>query len=1768
MSGTLVVIDTQVSDYETLLAGLAGDVEVLLLDPDRDGVQQIADHVAGRAELDAIHILSHGTPGTLYLGRSVLNLESLNTYGPLWQGIGSALSDTGDILLYGCNVAQGEVGQQFIQALASHTGADVAASTNLTGAIPLGGDWLLETQTGPIQSSPLASPSYQSALLINTAPAFGTGDGMVTTDFGATEYGYSLVVQSDGKIVVVGKSDISGNDNFAAARYAADGHLDSAFDSDGKVVTAVGALPDVASSVALQSDGKILAAGYSHNGSNTDFALVRYNTNGSLDTGFSGDGITTTGLGSSHDSGMCVAVQADGKILVAGHTYTGSYSDFGLVRFSSNGSLDSSFSGDGKVTTSFDMSNDFVGGLVVQTDGKIIVAGTASIGNVYDFALARYNSDGSLDTSFDGDGKVTTDFGFGSELGSAIALQSDGKIVVAGWTGSGDFAIARYSPDGSLDTTFDGDGKVTSDLGGSEVGTGIAIQSDGKVIVSGSSGGQFALARYNSNGSLDATFDGDGKVVTAFGGGDTEVAVQPDGKIVVVGTVTGSDIALARYNADGSLDLSFDSTIGLDGTASYLENGSPVVLDSMVAVTDPELTSIGNYAGASITLMRQGGANAEDKFSATGNLSVLNEASVFALSGTIIGTVTQNTGGTLILTFNSNATQARVNETLSSLAYSNISDMPPSSLQVSWTFNDGNTGAQGDGGALTATGFSTVNITPINDAPLGGDVVISMLRNDAYTISLADFGFFDPEDGTALTAVRIDTIPLAGSLLYDGATMLAGLSLSAAEISSGHLTFKPAMGESGTNYASFTFSVQDSAGLYDTTSNVFSFDVTALNSPPYLATGLILDTSFSDDGIVAPTTTGVARQAFDLVIQDDGKIVVGGNGVVDGSYDFAVMRYLPDGTPDAGFGHDGLVTTPFGLSDTAQAIELQPDGKIILVGTANAGVDSDFAIVRYLSDGSLDAAFDGDGKVTTNVGVNDLCYSMVLQPDGKILLAGGVQQGTGYDFALLRYLSNGSLDTTFNFDGVVTTALPNPGDEYAIDMALQLDGKILVTGHSQYADFTVLRYNSDGSLDSSFNVDGTAITTIGVLSESRAIAVQADGKIVVAGYTWDGSQYDVAVVRYASSGGLDTTFSGDGIAVIDLGNAEAWVTDVSVQPDGKVLVSGIYGEDFYYDYALVRLNADGSPDTLVDQDGVLITDVGFADKAPSLALQDDGSVVMAGYTDSSPAGFALARYASVPAGIPDQGAIGYLDFEYTVPANIFSDTDPGDLLTYAASLDDGSPLPSWLSFDPASRTFSGMPTNQQVGVLAIKVTATDTSSASASDTFLLTINPNHNVVGDDGDNLIYGTALADTLSGLGGNDTLIGLDGADTLEGGLGIDILNGGTGNDTYMVDAADDVVTELFNAGTDTVRSSVTRTLGSNQEHLVLTGAAAINGAGNAMHNSLAGNTANNLLTGNAGNDTLDGGLGTDTLKGGTGDDTYVVDVIGDIITEALNAGTDIVQSSVTRTLGANQEHLVLTGLAVINGTGNTLGNSLTGNTANNLLTGNAGNDTLDGGLGIDSLKGGTGNDTYVVDATGDVVTEFLDAGTDTVMSSVTRTLGANQEHLILTGSAVINGTGNTLNNNLTGNAVNNSLSGAGGNDVLSGGSGNDVLIGGLGNDLLTGGLGIDIFYFNSVLDAGANVDTIADFTKGSDKIRLDDDIFTAFNAGVSTKLALDQFVSGSGVTAAQDLSDRIVYDTATGALYYDADGLNGGAAVQFAVLGTTTHPSLAASDFVVVA
>jgi Ca2+-binding RTX toxin-like protein len=420
--------------------------------------------------------------------------------------------------------------------------------------------------------------------------------------------------------------------------------------------------------------------------------------------------------------------------------------------------------------------------------------------------------------------------------------------------------------------------------------------------------------------------------------------------------------------------------------------------------------------------------------------------------------------------------------------------------------------------------------------------------------------------------------------------------------------------------------------------------------------------------------------------------------------------------------------------------------------------------------------------------------------------------------------------------------------------------------------------------------------------------------------------------------------------------------------------------------------------------------------------------------------------------------------------------------------------------------------------------------------------------------MMTGSGVDSILLNSGGGHTFSTGDGNDTLRftasaAPAAHNIWDGGDGEDHLIADHS--AATAAVNAVYSNFGSSFAVNIGghaallvSNVQRVTVTGGSAgdrmdgHDGAdsftGNGGNDDLRGNGGDDRLSGGNGRDSLFGGTGSDNMFGGAGNDSYVADHRSDRAVEGAGNGTDTVTSSVSFALGVNVERLILSGAGHIGGKGNGLAN---------ILTGNGGSNALDGRAGADRMQGGGGNDLYHVDNGDDRVLEATYGGTDSVVSSVTLTLAVNVEQLTLAGSSRVNGTGNALANEVTGNASNNMLAGLAAADVLDGGAGNDTLRGGAAIDALTGGTGVDRFCFDTRLGVD-NVDRITDFLAADDVIELDRTVF----AGIAVDGRLGAAAFHVGARAA-DAVDRIVYDQATGRIFYDADGSGAAAAVLFA-------------------
>ena len=918
--------------------------------------------------------------------------------------------------------------------------------------------------------------------------------------------------------------------------------------------------------------------------------------------------------------------------------------------------------------------------------------------------------------------------------------------------------------------------------------------------------------------------------------------------------------------------------------------------------------------------------------------------------------------------------------------------------------------------------------------------------------------------------------------------------------------------------------------------------------------GIIEIPTIQSNGGIIITDLGGNDGSDSLALQTDGKILLGGSSYNwnDGSWNgyFSLVRYNGNGSLDTSFDGDGKVYTDLGDGGEAgRSVAIQSDGKILLGGGSN----NNFALVRYNSNGSLDTSFDGDGKVITDMGANDEGKSVAIQTDGKILLGGISSNDTTSSFALIRYNPNGSLDTSFSGDGIVTTDFD--GYSSGSSVTIQADGKILLGGwcHNLNGndDFALARYNTNGTLDASFGVGGKVTTDFGGNDYGSSVVVQADGKILLSGMIGGGGGnsikiFDAALIRYNANGSLDTSFGVNGIVTKDFDGGYEGGGSISVQPDGKIFQASGTNSNI----ALIKYNSNGSLDTSFNWDGSIITNLGETDGAGSLKVQADGKILQGGYSDSN---FALVRYNSdgsldstfdglTPVNHPPTGTVTIND---TTP-------QPNQVLTAYNTLADadGMGAVSYLWFDgsvPISLTFNQGPTYRvtanDVGKSFVvvarytdglgnneSVRSYSTSPVTAPVSAGFTIIPQSQLTSEQGDSASYNISLntapfvnqnvtltftsSDTSEGVIDNSTLIFTSSNYATPQTLTVrgvdDYLD--DGNIPYLVTAKVSTIDVFYKSLTISPFSMTNFDDGADVS-LDLYG-----DEGGSKIDVLSGGNGADTIHGLNMADNLSGGLGNDTLYGGYGADN----LFGE-------EGND----------------------------------KLLGEQEADYLDGGVGNDTLDGGDGVDTMIGGAGNDTYYLgyDATDVIDDQGLSTDVDTVIMpyQLTKyTLPAGIEKgTIAAGLQASSLTGNGSNNMLTGNDGSNTLSGAVGRDSLFGGSGNDVLNGGTGNDVMTGGNGKDSFVLNTALTL--NTDKIADFKPVDDTIKLENLIFTKLT--VTGVLGVTNFFVGA---AAHDPNDYVIYNPTTGAVTYDSDGSGAGQGVIIATLGVNL--TVTNADFVV--
>ena len=1681
----IVFIDGSLANIDQLLAGLAPGVEVVILDPACDGVAQMAAALAGLSGLAAIHIVSHGSEGMLQLGSAVLDGASLVRYEAQLAIIGEALADTGDLMLYGCDVAAGASGQSFIAGLAALTGADVAASTDLTGAALLGGDWVLEAASGNIETSvPFATDAlarWQGTLdtitgdnnanvLAGTVNAdtisglggndtlFGGGGddtldggtGTDTADYGQPLAGYRFGTDSSGRVTV---TDIDAGNGYHGT--------DSLIGVE----------------QALFADGTVGIRHYAETRINT------YVTNDQMYpsvAGLSGGGYVVTWSSYGQDgSGYGIYAQrydASGNVL-GSETQVNSYTPSDQIQ-----PAIAALSGGGYVVTWMSQGQD--------DDGAGIYA-------------QRYDPIGN---ALGPEIRINT-YTTSSQDAPAIAALSGGGYVVTWWSNGQDGDLygiyaRRYDADGNA---LGPETQVNTYTASVQYAPAIAALSGGGYVVTWMSQGQdgSGLGIYAQRYAANGTALGPETRINTYTISDQEapvIAALPSGGYVVTwGSNQDSSsfgVYAQRYDADGNA-LGSETRINTyasgeqrtPAVAALSEGGYVVTWHSI----DQDGSGYGIYA---------------QRFDTDGNaLGSESRINAYVSDSQYFPAVAALSDGGYIIAWNSSGQDGSGHG-----IYAQRYDSEGRAVKLSgdsfanrltWSGQDG-IHMEGASGADTLTG---ANGDDLLDGGMDIDSMVGGAGDDFYVVD-------DPLDSISEgVGAGTDTVSSSTShtlsanvenLVLTGASPVSGTGNADNNSITGNANNNSLSGADGDDTLIGGGGADSLAGgngddlFYidsgdDTvTEGTGEGSDTVSSSASYTIADADVE-NLTLTGSAASATGNTSANTLTGNAQNNVLTGLGGNDTLDGGAGSDTAVYA--GTlAGHGFGVDGskrltVADTDIGDgdegTDSLSAIEVVSfsDQSVTLhqyvetrINTTAQG-NQDSPALAALSDGGYVAVWNSDGQDGNGSGIylqrydaagnvvvgetrintttNGAQYApavVALSGGGFVVAWAGAASGDTQGIYFQRYLVNSTaqggetlVNTTTGGDQYGPTLAALPGDGFVVGWtSVGQDG-------SETGVYTQ-RFNGSGS---PLGTETQVNTTTTDYQQYPSIAALSGGGHVVVWHSLnqDGSGYGVYAQRFASDGSP----AGSETPVNTFTSGSQYLPEVAALAGGGYVVAWMdYGQDGSDSGVYFRRFADDG--TALSGEIRANTTTALDQRFPDVAALADGGFVIAWVSngqDGSGYGVYLQRYDA--SGTAFGGEVQVNDFTTN---NQFQPTvtalaDGGWVVAWTTEDLDGSGYAinsqrfdaggnalgitggftadtlTWLSAGGTS--FDGGDGNDTLAGgagddLLTGGTGTDTASyasAPAAVTVSLAVTGYQATGGAGSDRLIgfehlIGSAYADQLAGNAGNNSIDGAEGNDTLVGSIGSDTLTGGAGSDTASY------------AG---FSSAVTASLLSNLVNFS-GGTHALSGIEN-----LTGSGFNDSLTGSTGANVLDGGAGSDTLTGGAGDDTYVVDSAGDVVQEVGSGGIDLVQASVTYTLAAEVENLTLIGIAAIEGAGNNLANVLTGNSAANILDGGAGNDTLVGGAGNDTMAGGANNDTYVVDSGGDLIQETAGNGTDLVEASVTHALAAEVENLTLTGVSEIDGTGNTLDNNLAGNSADNILDGDAGKDTLTGGDGGDT-------------------------------------------------------------------------------------------------------------------------------
>ena len=829
--------------------------------------------------------------------------------------------------------------------------------------------------------------------------------------------------------------------------------------------------------------------------------------------------------------------------------------------------------------------------------------------------LLSFSQSGEIDTTFGIDGKVVTGFGTNNNTANATAFQTDGKFIVGGTyvsnRGDNDFALARYNSDGTLDTTFGSEGKVNTNFGNNNYNyiNSIYVVPDGKIMVIGTSGmvslaPKLVVVRYLTNGTIDASFGTSGKVISTlipYSPYGNKLVFQPDGKFLITSCKQyNSDpnyyFGIERYSPDGVLDITF----GTDGQAvSSFGNGQSIPA-SLALQPDGKILVAGRYQPTNarqLALMR---------FTAEGSIDTSFDGD---------GKVVTNFGNGSV----SEAIEVSVNSNGKISVTGIIHTTPRNFGLVQYNSNGSlDTSFDGDGKATIAfqSNFETINsVTRQSDGKF-----LVVIKSDDFALTTSDF----------IVRRYNSDISLDTSFGVNGQTSAAFTT--------------------GMNESQAAGIASDGKIVVVGKAAASEFANTDFAIARYDANG-ILDTSLHSDGkITSAFEKGNDQLSHVLMLPDDAFITVGTSGyrLSNNSTfkDIVLSKFIADGTLDSSFGILGKVVSVFGQNNNAiTAAALQPDGKIVLGNTYyNLSLGNSFLyeLIRYHANGSLDTSFGINGKVSLTIEST----AITIQADGKIVVgATGTPNTANAGYNIFKFNENGTIDTSFDTVGAATITF---GNNYYGKMAvlLQSDGKIIVTGSASNPDvfndtpaFVAARLNSNGSLDTTFGINGKVVGLINDNCFAYAGFLQSDGKILTAGISFGPGGVYFSSLRYTENGILDTTYGTNGTTSTNLSFDYRIINHVLLQPDGKFLVAlSLYNQPLNtYDFRIRRFNPDSTYDNEFGGPvGVTTSFFNGYDEAFAIGLQSDHKIIVGGTTSNGITNdFAITRYTNLVLDTPN-----------------------------------------------------------------------------------------------------------------------------------------------------------------------------------------------------------------------------------------------------------------------------------------------------------------------------------------------------------------------------------------------------------------------------------------------------------------------------------------------------------------------------------------------------